>query len=273
MSAKDYCPKCSKPRYEGALDCPFCGVVYDRFLPELPEDATVEPQLVPDAKLKWDGMDELYRGPAPPEDPVPGAAPRFRSTAGDARAAKEEERETILTRNMGLSLVILGLLYLLVQAAWNTYLAGATVQPEEARARLAAVVGLDVPDILGEAGTVRFVGRNFFWFVDGSQTPPTTLVVYHRGRLAASRSESQMIAEFRGWMDGMGLDWRRVEKRSAQVRGQVVEVEIFAVGEEKGNLATLAALAPISASDGRPAIVFLLAPRSSFERLLGALAG
>ena len=245
MATQDSCPKCSKPRFEGVLDCPYCGVVYDRFLPDLPEDATVEPTLAPDAKLKWDGMDEVYQGPELGDEPAPAAPPRFRSTTGQSRPGNED-RDTLLTRHMGLSLLVLGLMYLLVQAAWNTYLVGVTVQSEEVRGRLAAVVGLDAPAGLSQAGTVRFVGRNYFWFVTEDQPEAASLIVYHRGRLAKERTEAQMMAEFRGWMDGMGVAWRSVEKRAAQIRGQEVDVEIFAVGEEKGNLATLAALAPFA---------------------------
>lgn len=278
MSDELLCPKCSRPRLEKDLDCPFCGVVYDRVLPLIPELVSEDTaRLASDPS--WEGLHDVYTGPAPEEEtrPVQKYRKIVAALDGSAGAHGEEEigpgRETLLTRHIGLALVMSALLYLVVQALLGGYLIGGSVHPDEVRARFAAVTGVTPPSDLGDGGAVRFVGRDFIWFTRDSQPVPTTIVVYHRGWLAKDRTQEEMLVEFRGWVDHTGVQWRPLEMRPGRIRGVPVELEIFAYGTEPGNYPAAAALTGFIAADGEPAVLYLMAPWESFERLLRALVG
>lgn len=288
----DLCPKCAKPRLQGALDCPYCGIVYARFKPG---PVAPPPAAAPSAAAGdlGESLDEVYRGgadeaglyagpaandeglaepsPAPEEDMYQG------QPAGDGVVSVFERRESepgtrlgrVLVGNVYLAILGVGLLYLFVTFLWNTRFVVVTEGYDNASVAFFRTSGLQPPEGLQEAGSLRFIGRNWVWFGRPAGGFPELVLLHHRGGLARQLSGEEMAIQLVGWLEELGLEARSVDDREELLggfEGQLVDVETLAVGGSGRSQGSLAVV-PFTAKDGRPALLVLAAPRQEFDAL------
>jgi len=70
LGQADTCPKCGKPRFEGSADCPYCGIVYERYGPggqppsqDGPSDPAAPATIAPTGQLPAPQPNDVYQGP------------------------------------------------------------------------------------------------------------------------------------------------------------------------------------------------------------------
>ncbi len=234
------CPKCGQPRLATAEDCPYCGVVFERYRSEETPTARAWEAATPAGER----LDEIYRGPA----------------------TEPTEAGTVLTRNLGGSLVVAAVVYLALQTLWSSQLVGGSVKLSEARSRFVTMTGRQPPAEFSEAGFVRFVGRDLVWFTRDTEPVPSGVLLLHHGALAGAASEEQLRTQLRRWLEGLEVPLQPVEARRLGIFRPAVPVEAFAIGPEGEPLGFLT-LSSMKASDGRPAGLLLAAPPDDFPEL------
>jgi len=246
------CPKCGSPRQPEALDCPFCGIIYDRFDPSRqpraarPGDATPgrsDELAAPTPMIDESPWDEPAPGSvALADDPYAaqwseastasaGDGPVSPAGAGPApRPAPRTRHELILERLEDLHIPILGgliLLHLTLAGLFSTHMVSADQSMLRASNHYRAATGKPLPQRLDQAVIFGFVGRTLVAL--SKEGGEVGVVIYTEGSLAGSREPEAVRADAHRILHQMareaGLDWQVTRRAAGWLRGEKVEVE------------------------------------------------
>lgn len=286
------CPNCDRPREPDALDCPYCGIVYERFDPDRGRRAASTPpptgarSSAVDRARDGSRLSDVYAGPdvadpgPRPDDPLaaPGAPPGLggdplsTTVARQGRATAEEARptkgfEALVVGNPALALLLLFAVYLAVQVFWNSSVFGGTVSPTAVEARFLELTGAAPPPQYEEGARIHFVGREFLWFTwETEDVVPAVVLVYHLGSLAPEKGAEEMVAQFHGWLDDLDLPRKSFGKRPGRLGSTDAQVEVFGLGPENRSVAQMAILTFDSAA-GEPVVMALIGAGRDFHEL------
>lgn len=292
--AASTCPKCGQPRPPAAVECPFCGVIYARFRgrpePEAPRSEAARPAAAPPTAVAQvpspppppGELDEVYQGPsieeviaARAQPSAPGGARHAGGPVrrpGDRAAEPVVETETVFTRNLGPSILIAAVLLLLLQALVQAKVLGGGGNRDEANQALFSLAGIDAPEELDKAVLMNLVGHRIVLFSERQPavgSPPTLLLLYHRGWLAGSGSRAALAASARDKLDLIQLPWHRIGNRSLTLNRQPAIAEVLGLGSEENPSGWVVSSA-FEASDGRPALLVLVGAPRAAESMLRA---
>jgi hypothetical protein len=275
LSDEVNCPKCGRPRQPGALDCPWCGLVYARWRPS-PGAATAMPDTAPAAVAE---TETVYDGPEPELTSTPDTlfdptqyAPPPRSSAGGSRratgspaksasrggAATDEDHapfDTPFTRSMPLSLLVAGLLWLLAQTFFTQNVLNGVQSVDEAYRRFELLTGFEAPPGLQDGAVLTWTGRQIVVLDEAPDDQPTkelelSVWAYHQGRLAGDATRDDLFGVIEALLDRMirsegataaaqkaGVEavWWRVSEREYTLRARPATLRILAVGAQRGS--------------------------------------
>ena len=287
MNAEANCPRCDKPRFEDSLDCPYCGVVYDRYearstpaedaAPLDAEAETREEVFAPiDGGQMYDGPEVLgpldsAGPPGPPPPPgTPGGAPgRFvmRSPASDEPKPLEGSRiSALLMRDLPTSIVAFGALFVILQIYMTTSLVSFTNDPDRVQARFLSMTGVPAPEELSAGAHFKFVGRDFLWLASPmSRGMPNTALVFRRKTLGGWVSGDELRTQLEGWMRRLDLSWQEGRTARARVGAETADVQLIEIGEPRQTVGR-AAMASFEHRE-RPLLLIVAGDDQSYDEL------
>jgi hypothetical protein len=255
------CPKCGSPRHPEALDCPFCGIVYERFDPSRQARAPHQATGVP-APSEGLGGPIALTGDSPWDDPAPGAglpgeddvyaadweeaqagqgaasavpsarpdAARPGTRPSEPSPAPLRRHEQILARLEDLHIPILGaliLIHLTIAGLFSTHMVSADQSIRRASASFRATTGKPLPQRFSNAAILGFVGRTLV--VLSEPDGDVGVLVYTEGALAGSREPGELHADAHRLLHQIaseaGMDWKVTRRVAGWLHGEKVAVE------------------------------------------------
>jgi hypothetical protein len=294
MPAAATCPKCGNPRAPGALDCPWCGIIYDRWkgaaaasaATAAPTTAAARPAPpprltpVPAAARAAAGpppveVEGLYQGPDLYEGPGVYEGPAVAAGAHDAIYRRPSMPppegpvtyfETPFTRALPVWLLLAGLLFIGLQAFFASSMLGASGDLRQAQTHFRLISGLEPPAGLDDAATINFVGRRVIMLTPGERPAAegqgegqVMAIVLHHGRLAGDASREELLGLVDRGLDVLGVPRFVVSEGEVSLRGRPATARTLGLGLEGRAGGRLFAVA-FTAPDGRPALLVVAGP-------------
>jgi len=284
----DVCPKCGQPRLAGSLDCPYCGIVYSRWRGAAgtsPPAGAAEAAGIAEAAGTGEAGEsaaassdpgQLYEGPLPGDlyagedpaagraaagDPAPGAVASL-YTPQPQEPAGGRVRDTFLGRNLGFSLLAVGVVYLLLQGVWISVMFGGSTNLDNARTQFRRLSGFEVPRECDDAAIFTFAGRRFVVLAESDEPEEQlamTVLLFHPGGLGDEVPAEVLLARVRGRLEAVGLPFRQMRSRNVVVEGSPATAVTYALGPEGHERARVFVLA-FRARDGKQALLVLAGP-------------
>lgn len=279
--ASETCPKCEQPRLADSLDCPYCGIVYDRYRGErniaAAGDAgrpTPSPAAAPApaaaSTTPAPSLPDLYDGPAPGavgEPHEPTARPAMPRVLGDGAV---EHEETLLTRHLGLSLLVVLLLAVALYGFWSRQMFGLWENLGVARQSYARLTGFPAPDGLDDGMLWSLAGRKLVVLEESGVADDElglTAIVFHPGSMGGRPEQEALLREVAVRIQRLGIPHRPVGNRTVEVRGAQARSRTWLLGNEGVTFGRVAALA-FEAPDGRPALLVVAGPSDAVARVM-----
>ena len=171
-------------------------------------------------------------------------------------------RDTFLGRNLGFSLLAVGVVYLLLQGVWISVMFGGSTNLDNARTQFQRLSGFEVPQECDDAAILTFAGRRFV--VLGESDEPEeqlamTALLFHPGGLGDEVPAEVLLARVRGRLEAVGVPFRQMRSRNVVVEGSPATAVTYALGPEGHERARVFALA-FRARDGKQALLVLAGP-------------
>lgn len=280
------CPKCERPRLADSLDCPYCGIVYDRYRgdrlpagaargddepapqppPPPPAIATTTVPASPTSHLP-----DLYDGPAPAAAAAlarsPGEAPPEATAAADGTV---EQVETFFTRHLVLCLVVAALLYAALYGFWTRQLFAHWQNPELARAHFTELSGFAAPQGLDDGSVWNLAGRHMVLLEEADEPEDRlalTAFVFHPGSLGGDVGEDALLRGVEQRIDLLGVPYASLGDRRLELRGAPARNRTYLLGSERRVIGRVSALT-FRAPDGRQALLVVLGTPDAVARLM-----
>lgn len=273
------CPKCEQPRLADSLDCPYCGIVYDRYRGERNTGAAGDagrstpspaPALAAAPATPAPDLPDLYDGPAPGavgELHEPTAAPAMPTVPGDGAV---EHEETLLTRHLGLSLLVVVLLAVALYGFWSRQMFGLWENLGVARQSYTRLSGFPAPEGLDEGMLWSLAGRKLVVLEETNVAEDElglTAIVFHPGSLGGRPPHEALLRGVEERIEGLGIPHELMADRPLEVRGAPARSRTWALGNQPVTFGRVAALA-FEAPDGRPALLVVAGPSSAVAAVM-----
>ncbi len=249
------CPRCAQPRCE-AEECPYCGVIYERFDEWSGRILPRRPEVVPEHQ------------PQPQGDLV---GTKIRHASGTDFSWLGFTRE-LVERNLPVAVVVAFALLQFIAAVSARYLIGGSDRPQDAREAFTLAVGMPAPSGFDDGVVFHLVDRRFVLLTSKSQN--ALLAVYSAKAGSGRIGEDEIADLIHGWYDGMGdvlkREWTEIGVQRGELHG--TEVPVHAVrlaGSGKGMWSYYA----ITREEEHIRAVCLLSNAATARRLALALFG
>ncbi len=294
MNAEATCPRCGKPRFEDSLDCPYCGVVYDRYEARATTSETAsetmhsaepgeshEEIFTPiDGGQMYDGPEVVGSlepgpgsGPPPPPgapSPAPGRFVMRASTSEEPKPLEGSRISALLMRDLPTSIVVVGAVFVILQIYMTTSLISFTTDADRVQARFLSMTGVTPPEELIAGAHFRFVGRDFLWLAAPmSRGMPTTTLIFRRKTLGGWVSGDELRTQLEGWMRRLDLSWQEGRTTRARVGAEIAEVQLIDIGEPQQTVGR-AALASFEHRE-RPLLLVVAGDDQGYDELRGRI--
>lgn len=305
--SSDGCPKCGNPRLPEALDCPYCGIVYGRYRGDGPAGGSDERSaggaaagggaVAPQASPGGPGRGLYFGAPGPGSGQVDPPAPdaehgsrvdavhgdlyvppppdarrrsgRAGSPAAIAPAGAPQVRETLLTRDLFLSLLIAGVLFLGLQGYWSSVLFGASTSEMRAEGRFFQLTGLQPPDGLDDAVVFRLGGRHVV-MMEQDDEPEDQLalgaLVFHPGSAGNEVPAERLLDGVERRLEALGIPFRSSPARPLRFGREDTLARTFRLGPGETEVGRVRAFA-FQGPDGLQTLLVLWGSPRAVTRL------
>lgn len=286
------CPQCDGPREAKALYCAFCGAIFNRLeatpadpaareadsedapAGHRPEPGTVAP---PDRETRdedsvddTDGSfvaDQIYQGPQAPEDDFGASSLGRASAIGPSAGALGDPGgygETLLTRNLLLSLLVTALLFGMVYSFFAKHIFSADDDLDAVRTAFLTEVGVSAPESLDDGVLLRFVGHNLIMIdapdqqVDGEM--PVLVATYRQGRIAGGADGEELKRIAKRHIDSLGIPVYPISSTTSELAGRPASVETMGIGSREQPFGRIVYW-DVTNRDNQPVLLVLMGPQ------------